>query len=61
MAAIANYPWNHGHNFSIWWRAGSLDHESGQHGVHRYSKRDIVAAATAGRTAVGLDGEVAVG
>ena len=61
MAAIANYPWNHGHNFSIWWRAGSLDDESGQHGVHRYSKRDIVAAATAGRTAVGLDGVVAVG
>jgi hypothetical protein len=61
MAAIASYPWNHGHNFSIWWRAGSLGDESGQHGVLRYSKRDIVAAATAGRTAVGLDCEVAVG
>jgi hypothetical protein len=32
MAAIASYPWNHGHNFSIWWRAGRLGDESGQHG-----------------------------
>jgi hypothetical protein len=35
---------------------GGLGDQSGQRGVLRYSKRDIGAAATADRTAVGLDG-----
>jgi hypothetical protein len=40
---------------------GGLGDQSGQRGVQRCRKRDIGAAATADRAAVGLGGEVAVG